>query len=231
VTGVQTCALPISDKLWAAVVAGRTVAALTASVPAKARPTWQQLVATMDELREETVRNRPAEMIRRVIECLYDDYLKAHYTNYTARLEDLNQLQLFAQRFAATEAFLSELSLMTNVEVEDETAPAMEDEEYLRLSTVHQAKGQEWGAVFVISLADGLFPSIKSLNTPEGEEEERRLFYVAITRAKDELYLSLPLLRRSSSGQETIQKPSRFIREIPPGLLEVLKLNMDFAHY
>jgi DNA helicase-2/ATP-dependent DNA helicase PcrA len=185
----------------------------------------------MDELREESIRNRPSEMIRRVVECVYDDYLKAHYTNYTSRLEDLNQLQSFAQRFAATEAFLSELSLMTNLEVEDETAPAMEDEEYLRLSTVHQAKGQEWAAVFVISLAEGLFPSIKSLASPDGEEEERRLFYVAITRAKDELYLSFPLVRRSNSGQETLQKPSRFIGEIPPGLLEVLKLNMSLAHY
>ncbi|MCX7825683.1 MAG: ATP-dependent helicase [Verrucomicrobiae bacterium] len=220
-----------ADKLWAAVAAGQTLAALTAGVPAKARPAWQQLTATMDELREETVRNRPSEMIRRVVECLYDDYLKAHYTNYTSRLEDLNQLQSFAQRFATTEAFLSELSLMTNLEVEDETAPAMEDEEYLRLSTVHQAKGQEWTAVFVISLAEGLFPSAKSLAQPDGEEEERRLFYVAVTRAKDELYLSFPLVRRSSTGQETLQKPSRFIGEIPPGLLEVLKLNMDYGHY
>jgi len=219
-----------ADKLWSAVASGQSLAALTASVPAKGRTAWQQVVATMDELREESVRNRPSEMIRRVVECVYDDYLKQHYTNYAARLEDLNQLQIFAQRFAATEAFLSELSLMTNLEVEDETAPAMEDEEYLRLSTVHQAKGQEWGAVFVISLADGLFPSVKSLTSPDGEEEERRLFYVAITRAKDELYLSFPLVRRSSSGQETLQKPSRFIGEIPPGLLEVLKLNMEFAH-
>jgi len=220
-----------ADKLWNAVLGGKPMAALTASVPQKAKSAWEQAVATITELRDESVRNRPAEMIRRVIECGYDDYLKQQYTNYTARLDDLAQLQLYAQRFQTTEQFLSDLSLMTNLEVEDETAPTQEDEEYLRLSTVHQAKGQEWAAVFVISLADGLFPSGKALDNIEGEEEERRLFYVAVTRAKDELYLSYPLLRRTNGGQDALQRPSRFLAEIPAGLMETLRLRDSFGSF
>ena len=220
-----------ADKLWNAVLGGKPMAALTATVPQKAKSAWEQAVATITELRDEAVRNRPAEMIRRVIECGYDDYLKQQYTNYTARLDDLAQLQLYAQRFQTTEQFLSDLSLMTNLEVEDETAPTQEDEEYLRLSTVHQAKGQEWAAVFVISLADGLFPSGKALDNVEGEEEERRLFYVAVTRAKDELYLSYPLLRRTNGGQDALQRPSRFLAEIPVGLMETLRLRDSFGSF
>ncbi|MBI5684167.1 MAG: ATP-dependent helicase [Verrucomicrobia bacterium] len=220
-----------ADKLWNALLGGKTLKALTATVPAKAKSAWEQAVATVEELREEEVRNRPAEMIRRVIECGYDDYLKQQYTNYSARLDDLAQLQLYAQRFQTTDQFLSDLSLMTNLEVEDETAPKQEDEEYLRLSTVHQAKGQEWGAVFVISLADGMFPSGKALDNIEGEEEERRLFYVAVTRAKDELYLSYPLLRRTSGGSDALQKPSRFLAEIPAGLMETLRLRDSFGSF
>jgi DNA helicase-2/ATP-dependent DNA helicase PcrA len=220
-----------ADKLWNALLGGKPMSAMTASVPAKAKAAWEQAVATVAELREEEVRNRPAEMVRRVIECGYDDYLKQQYTNYTARLDDLAQLQLYAQAFQTTEQFLSDLSLMTNLEVEDETAPKQEGEEYLRLSTVHQAKGQEWGAVFVISLADGMFPSGKALNNVEGEEEERRLFYVAVTRAKDELYLSYPLLRRTSGGSDALQKPSRFLAEIPPGLMETLRLRDSFGSF
>ena len=218
-------------KLWTQLLGGKPLGALTAGVPQKAKPAWEQAVATLAELGEESVRNRPSEMIRRVIECGYDDYLKEHYTNYAARLDDLVQLQLYAQRFQSTEQFLSDLSLMTNLEVEDETAPEQEDGEYLRLSTVHQAKGQEWGAVFAISLADGLFPSGKALDNIEGEEEERRLFYVAITRAKDELYLSYPLLRRNNGGQDALQKPSRFLAEIAAGLMETLRLRDSFTSF
>ncbi|MCX6909687.1 MAG: ATP-binding domain-containing protein, partial [Verrucomicrobia bacterium] len=220
-----------AEKLWNALLGGKSLAALTATVPAKAKTAWEQTAATITELRDESVRNRPAEMVRLVIECGYDDYLKAQYTNYAARLEDLAQLQLYAQPFPSTEQFLSDLSLMTNLEVEDETAPSQEDGEYLRLSTVHQAKGQEWGAVFVISLADGMFPSGKALDNIEGEEEELRLFYVAITRAKDELYLSYPLLRRTSGGQDALQKPSRFLAEIPAGLMETLRLRDSFGSF
>jgi DNA helicase-2/ATP-dependent DNA helicase PcrA len=91
----------------------------------------------------------------------------------------------------------------------------------MRLSTIHQAKGLEFDVVFVIMLCDGMFPSKRSKESQEGEEEERRLFYVAITRAKNELYLTYPRMRGGfgASGGEMYQSPSRFLREISKDLL------------
>ena len=94
----------------------------------------------------------------------------------------------------------------------------------LRLSTVHQAKGLEWKVVFVIMLCDGLFPAGRSMETLEGEEEERRLFYVAVTRACDELYLTYPLTRASASFDDRWQEPSRFISNFPRGMVNEWKI-------
>jgi DNA helicase-2/ATP-dependent DNA helicase PcrA len=116
--------------------------------------------------------------------------------------------------------FLAQLALLTNLEAEEDR-PASSDEEQLRLSTVHQAKGLEFDVVFVIMLCDGLFPSARSVATPEGEEEERRLLYVAITRSRNELYLVYPLFRAAyGASGDAVQHPSRFLQEIPKELLE-----------
>ena len=122
--------------------------------------------------------------------------------------------------FNSAEDFLTQLALLTNVEAEDGQA-AQNDSEKIRLSTIHQAKGLEFEVVFVIMLCDGMFPSARSSESNDGEEEERRLFYVSITRAKNELYLSYPQIRGGfgASGMDTYQSPSRFLSEIPNGLL------------
>ena len=122
--------------------------------------------------------------------------------------------------FPNTTEFLTQLSLLTNLEADDER-PVSNDTEQIRLSTVHQAKGLEFDVVFILMLCDGLFPSARSLNSAEGEEEERRLFYVALTRARQELYLSYPLIRltQGPSG-DIMQQRSRFLGEIPPELYE-----------
>ena len=94
----------------------------------------------------------------------------------------------------------------------------------MTLSSVHQAKGLEWSVVFIIWLAEGRFPSIRSLSESggEGEEEERRLFYVAVTRARDELYLCYPRFAADRGGRELFQRPSRFISELRGGGYERL---------
>jgi DNA helicase-2/ATP-dependent DNA helicase PcrA len=145
--------------------------------------------------------------------------LKAAYPNFRQRLEDLEQLASFARQFPTMEDFLTQLALLTNVEA-DNQQPREDDHERIRLSTIHQAKGLEFCVVFVIMLCDGLFPSARSIGNPEGEEEERRLFYVAVTRAKDELYLSHPLMRFMPGGGDAMQQPSRFLAEVPPALRE-----------
>ncbi|MGC3989578.1 MAG: ATP-dependent helicase [Chthoniobacteraceae bacterium] len=90
----------------------------------------------------------------------------------------------------------------------------------VNLSSVHQAKGLEWKVVFVIWMSEGMFPSSRSLDSSEGVEEERRLFYVAVTRARDELYLTYPILRLNAGYGEAFQRPSRFLGEVPKDLLE-----------
>jgi DNA helicase-2/ATP-dependent DNA helicase PcrA len=200
------------------------------SVPAKAATAWKQFVETVSQLEDETVRKSAAKMLRIVMDAGYDDYLKENFANYRNRLEDLEQLAVFAYQFGSVEDFLTQLALLTNVEAEDGD-PANRDTEQIRLSTIHQAKGLEFDVVFVIMLCDGLFPSARSMESPEGEEEERRLFYVAITRAKNELYLSYPLERASfsSSGGDSMQRPSRFLSEIPRDLLNEWNLRSRYA--
>nr|MBA3693481.1 ATP-dependent helicase [Acidobacteriota bacterium] len=106
-----------------------------------------------------------------------------------------------------------------------------EEDELLTLTSVHQAKGLEWKAVFLIWAAEGKFPSPRSLKEIDSEEEERRLWYVAITRAQDELYLTYPQMIIDYNRQTVLQKPSRFITECPPALFEVWSLEEDAPQF
>lgn len=190
------------------------------AIPKKAVVGWAQFVATVAQLEDEAIRNDASKMIRLVLEAGYEEHLKDNYANYRSRLEDLEQLAVFAQQFSTLEEFLTQLALLTNLEAED-GQPADREDERLRLSTVHQAKGLEFDVVFVIMLCEGLFPSALSLKTEEGAEEERRLLYVAITRARNELYLTYPLVRTGyGAGGDTIQHRSRFLEEIPQELID-----------
>ncbi|HTL18597.1 MAG TPA: UvrD-helicase domain-containing protein [Patescibacteria group bacterium] len=189
-------------------------------VPKKAAVAWAQFVATIAQLETKEICGSASRMIRLVLEAGYEDYLEENYDNFRSRIEDLEQLSVFARQFPSIDEFLTQLALLTNVESEDES-PRGNDDEQLRLSTIHQAKGLEFDVVFIIMLCEGLFPSERSLESSEGEEEERRLFYVAITRARNELYLSYPLIRAGyGSGGDLLQHPSRFLSEIPKDLIE-----------
>lgn len=196
------------------------LSAAAGKVPKKAAAGWAQFVATVSQLEAVDVRKHPAKMIQLVIDAGYDEYLKENYANFRSRLDDVEQLGNFALQFSDTTEFLTQLSLLTNVEAEGQRG-ADADDERLKLSTIHQAKGLEFDVVFVIMLCDGLFPSSRSLDLPEGEEEERRLFYVAVTRARHELYLTYPLMRMMQGyGGDMMQTRSRFLDELPPSLLD-----------
>ncbi len=192
---------------------------LAMNVSAKSRKSWTQLAHTLDEIAPAGRPNPPSEMITLVVEAIYDDYAKMNFTNYELRREDLDQLAAFARQFKDVHEFLSHLALISNVDAE--AAPNQNaDKEAVSLSTVHQAKGLEFHSVFVIWLTDGMFPSSRSLDTRDALEEERRLFYVAITRARDELYLTFPHMRLSGGYGDVFQRPSRFLKEIPNKLVE-----------
>jgi DNA helicase-2/ATP-dependent DNA helicase PcrA len=165
----------------------------------------------------------PADLIMEFLECFYQAHLTVTFENAESRLEDIQEMARFTSKYASLEAFLSEVALMTNLDAEQEAAA--ENHTALKLSTVHQAKGLEWKVVFILWATDGMFPQIRALNeNAEGEAEERRLFYVAVTRAKDELYLCQPEIRRGRDGTITFCRPSRFVVEIPQGLLREVRL-------
>ena len=192
---------------------------LAMQVSAKSKKSWEQLAHTLDEIAPGGQPNPPSEMITSIVEAVYDDYAKANFTNYELRREDLNQLAAFARQFKDGHEFLSQLALISNIDAE----PALDqtsDNEAVNLSSVHQAKGLEYHTVFVIWLTDGMFPSTRSLETRDAIEEERRLFYVAITRARDELYLTFPHMRLNAGYGDMFQRPSRFLKEIPTKLVE-----------
>jgi DNA helicase-2/ATP-dependent DNA helicase PcrA len=192
---------------------------LAMNVGARSKKSWSQLAHTLDEIAPGGQPNPPSEMITSIVEAIYDDYAKVNFTNYELRREDLNQLAVFARQFKDIHEFLSQLALISNVDAE--AAPNQAGEkEAVNLSSVHQAKGLEFHTVFVIWLSDGMFPSARSLDTRDALEEERRLFYVAVTRARDELYLTYPHMRLNAGYGEMLQRPSRFLKEIPNALVE-----------
>ncbi len=220
-----------ADKLWKLYKAAledeitlkpdlaKIIQELTRSVPKKAISEWEQFAENVSQL-EDGQNKGPGHLIRLVVAAGYEDYLQNKFPNYYSRLEDLEQVAGFADQYETTEEFLSELALLSNLDSET-NRDTQSDPEQIRLSTIHQAKGLEFEVVFVMMLCDGLFPSKRAIESPEGEEEERRLFYVAVTRAKTELYLSYPLMRfMHGSGGETFQQPSRFINEIGNVLVE-----------
>jgi DNA helicase II / ATP-dependent DNA helicase PcrA len=197
---------------------------------------WQDFVKLLELLTADENRNKPAKQIELILTNGYEQHLQETFENAEARLEDLRQLALYANRYDSTEDFLSELALLSterfgapqNVTGED-VVQGGEEDELLTLTSVHQAKGLEWKAVFLIWAAEGKFPSPRSLREIDSEEEERRLWYVALTRAQDELYLTYPLMITDYNPQTVLQKPSRFIMECPPVLFEVWSLEEEAA--
>ena len=163
----------------------------------------------------------PAERIpEKIIEVLlnksgYRIYLQDNYSDASSREDDLIHLGNFSTKFSKMEDFLNELALLTNMGNEGEIEEQQKEDKVI-LSTIHQAKGLEWSYVFLIWCADGMIPLQRALKEPGGEEEERRLFYVAVTRAKDQLYLSSPVIDYTRSSGALTLSPSRFIREIAP---------------
>ncbi len=207
---------------------------LAGALPKGAQSGWGEFVELLKSLLEPDVVNQPAKQIELVLARGYLEYLQALYENAEAREEDLRQLANFAASYETTETFLSELALINTERFAppggtagvDVLMGGDEDEE-LALSSVHQAKGLEWRVVFVLWAADGRFPSARSLRDAEGEEEERRLFYVALTRARDELYVCYPLMESERGRQSVIQRPSRFVTEVPRELFEVWSVDEE----
>jgi DNA helicase-2/ATP-dependent DNA helicase PcrA len=123
----------------------------------------------------------------------YKPHLERVHDAAWTRMGDLEQLEQLSAQHASRERFLTELTLDPPMVTSDQSGNASKDEDYVILSTIHSAKGQEWDIVYVLNVSDGNFPSEFSTGKPEMIEEERRLLYVAMTRARNELHLCAPL--------------------------------------
>jgi DNA helicase-2/ATP-dependent DNA helicase PcrA len=195
-------------------------------LPVSTRPFYNDFVKLIQELKK---LNSPAEVIDKVMEQSYEDYLVSHYDGAALRKQDIRALANFAAQYNTVEAFLADVALTGEFSGETVVTGPIE-QEFVILSTVHQAKGLEWPIVFIPWLADGRFPTDMAINTQEELEEERRVFHVAVTRAKDELYLVVPQLYRNRSRSLVVMKPSRFLTELDKDLTEQMELEEGLPH-
>ena len=141
-----------------------------------------------------------------------------HYDDYDKRTNDLDSLQNIASRYESLEQFLADMALDPPEKSVIDAKRSFDHENNLTLSTIHSAKGLEWNTVFLLFVAEGYLPSYRSFDSEEAIEEERRLFYVATTRAKENLFLLRPQMDLSamnaySSQGSIFTKASRFLGE------------------
>ncbi|GKS57718.1 DNA helicase [Nitrospira sp.] len=157
----------------------------------------------------------------------YLPILKEHYDDYPKRMRDLEHLHTMASRYTSLGDFLADLALEPPDGGGEAGGAQDRDEDALVLSTIHSAKGLEWKGVFLIWVADGRFPSLYSSANDEELEEERRLFYVAVTRAKRHLYLTYPTNVYERNSGFVFSRPSRFLDNLSPRLWETWRVTEE----
>jgi len=190
---------------------------LLKKVPADAKEDWDALVETLQSIDQLAASATPTKVVDEAINGWYQEYLRATYENWPRREEDLESLVDFASKHENLHEMLSQLVLLSS---ESGDRVVRQGERCLRLSTIHQSKGLEFPHVFIIGLADGLFPNKRAIDGESDLEEERRLFYVATTRAERSLHLVFPMLS-NQKGTPVRLMQSRFLKELPEGQYEL----------
>lgn len=182
-----------------------------------------QLISDLHKLKNKV----PAEKIELIL-LYYNPLFMNKYDDYNKRKKDLEILVNIASNYKDSETFLSDMAIeppqdsVTDVDAEDK------ENEFLTLSTIHSAKGLEWHTVFIIHAMEGYFPSAQSYDDLDSLEEERRLMYVASTRAKQNLYISYPMHIFDRYTGFTMAKPSRFIAGVSEDLAEEWQIEDEF---
>ena len=197
-----------------------TLEKLTFQFPLKE---FKELVVFLNEMWKNKI--SPSETLLNVWNFYKPVFERVYYEDYFKREKDIEGLIALSEKYKTLEEFLTDL-VLEPLEISDVEKP-VKDEDFLILSTVHSAKGLEWHTVFIISLIEGRFPSIYSMNNEEELEEERRLFYVAVTRARENLFLIAPMTVYIPGEGKTLAKLSRFVKEVPPSLLDYYKEKIE----
>lgn len=202
----------------------REAIASSPSLGSKALLGWQRATKILSAM---LTTGTPAQALRAFAGSeSYKEYLEAEYPNYRDRLDDIEQFSVFAEQYDEIGPFLDAVTLTGDFGVKlmdtEQQSSSTSDEDKVVLSTIHQAKGLEWDDVFIINLAEGAFPHSRSYGSAAEMAEERRLFYVASTRARKKLFFTYPV----TSGYETVEirQPSTFLDEIPKAATETVRL-------
>jgi DNA helicase-2/ATP-dependent DNA helicase PcrA len=214
-----------AQELITAIGTSRNPLAVLRDASGRSARQLKDLAAVLDEVGHSGSLT-PAEQLH-ALSRYYLPLLKEHYDDYPKRMRDLEHLATMAERYATLNDFLADLALEPPEESVADVEGGDPDDERLVLSTIHSAKGLEWQCVFVIWVVDGRFPSAYSFLSEEELEEERRLFYVAVTRAKKHLYLTYPVNIYDNATGSVLSKPSRFLDSVPSAFFETWALVED----
>ena len=194
-------------------------------IPKDAKEDWVGLAETLQSVHQLAATAIPSKVVDEAINGWYHEYLHTTYENWPRREEDLESLVDFASKYENLAEMLTQLILLSSESGDRVVRPG---ESCLRLSTIHQSKGLEYPHVFIIGLADGLFPNKRAIEGEGDLEEERRLFYVASTRAERSLHLIYPMLS-SQNGTQIRLMQSRFLKELPQTGYEIYNVHSQNA--
>lgn len=195
---------------------------------------WREYHSTPDQVKDlfEVLKNMssetysPSDKVSRLI-TYYHPMFKKRYDDFNKRKKDLEAFEQITARYNDVTTLLADLALEPpNESVVDVEAPG-KDDEYLTLSTIHSAKGLEWHSVFVLYALDGRFPASRAVDDLDALEEERRLMYVACTRARENLFITYPINIYDRETGLILTKPSRFLEGLDEKLLEPWVINEE----
>ena len=197
--------------------------ALQDALPARARAAWRPVGEALGNFGRSTCPANAKALLDSFLDSFYRDLLRKEYEAPEEREDDLVALEGDIAKYESLRAFLDNVALLTNLDREGGSATGSagaSPAESILLSTIHQAKGLEWPVVILLWCVEGMFPSPRSIEDQEGDEEERRLFYVAVTRARESLTVFQPHVRTMADGGVFPCARSRFLKEVPGELFE-----------
>ena len=198
---------------------------LTKLLPSRAQSGWHAMCRAFAAYTGGASIAEGKALLRDFTDQFYADYAAKNYESSDDRLDDVEAMNADLGRFDSLQQFISDVSLLSNLDAELDDKQGI-DAPALKLSTIHQAKGLEWPVVILLWAVEGMFPSGRSGGEGADDSEERRLFYVTITRAKDELHVCVPEVRRMRDGGMMYCMPSRFVSEIPSGCFKLVSGSM-----